>query len=331
MLHIVNGDIVGNKLREGTLAGEVLVWRELYTEGPLYTWPEQYPQQDIRADFMMRAYGIPRELWIDSSKSQQQQLAKFEEHEEIILWFEHDLFDQTMLSYLLHWFSYRSLGDTIISLVSIGEFPGIKPFLGLGQLSSEQLSSLFGDRVQLGHLELDLGSRAWEAYASTDPRHLYKFLQSDTSGMPFFKSAYTTHLTRFPSTVNGLGIVEQTTIELLLQGHNTPLQLFEHLSPQLHELGMGDIQYWYILRKMTQGLHPLLQFEGHVTYPKYQQSINVFLSTPIQLTELGRQIQSEPTDWVALNGIEAWLGGVHLQGYTNIWRWNSATANLEIY
>lgn len=34
MLHIVNGDHVGNKLREGNVQGDILVWREVYPVGP---------------------------------------------------------------------------------------------------------------------------------------------------------------------------------------------------------------------------------------------------------------------------------------------------------
>jgi len=30
MLHIVNGDIVGDKLRKGNIRGDILVWREVY-------------------------------------------------------------------------------------------------------------------------------------------------------------------------------------------------------------------------------------------------------------------------------------------------------------
>lgn len=321
MLHIVNGDSVGSKLREGTVAGEILVWRELYSEGPLTIWPQQYPHGAIRADFMTRALGIPRELWLDTSEAQQLSLAKYDKHEEVVLWLEHDLFDQSMLCYLLHWFSYHSLEDTKLSLICIGEFPGIDNFHGLGQLSSEQLASLFGGRVQIGHKELELASRAWEAYVSTDPRDLLEFLKSDTSTLPFIHSAFMAHLNRFPSAENGLGIVERTTLELFEQGHNTPLALFQQIANQLHELGFGDIQYWLCLRRMSQGLHPLLQFEDDLSFPTFKSTVEGFLSATISITELGRRILNEPTDWISLNGIEKWLGGVHLQGNVNVWRW----------
>lgn len=33
MLHIVNGDIVAKKLKQGVVPGDILVWREIYSEG----------------------------------------------------------------------------------------------------------------------------------------------------------------------------------------------------------------------------------------------------------------------------------------------------------
>lgn len=332
MLHIVNGDSVGDKLKEGKLAGNILVWRELYSEGPLYVWPDQYPYRDVRADHMTRALGIPRELWIDTCEAQQLQLGSFADHDEIVLWFEYDLFDQSMLGYLLHWFSYYSysLENTKISLICIGEFPGVEDFRGLGQLTSKQLTSLFGDRVQIGQPELYLGRRAWEAYVSTDPRDLLNFLKTDTRELPYIHSAFMAHLNRFPSCKNGLGIVEQTTIELLHQGHDTPLQLFQQFSNQHHVLGYGDLQYWLTLRRMSQGMHPLLLLEDNVSFPNFKKSVENFLSTPVRMTDLGQQLLNETSDWISLNGIEKWLGGVHLQGNVNVWRWNCEDGSLEL-
>lgn len=36
MLHIVNGDVVGEMLKQGVVQGDVLVWREVYPAGPIF-------------------------------------------------------------------------------------------------------------------------------------------------------------------------------------------------------------------------------------------------------------------------------------------------------
>ena len=71
-------------------------------------------------------------------------LEAFADYDEVVLWFEHDLFDQLLLIRHLDWFSRRDLGRTKLSLICIGEFPGFEPFHGLGQLDADQLTSLLG-------------------------------------------------------------------------------------------------------------------------------------------------------------------------------------------
>ena len=75
-------------------------------------------------------------------RAQEAALSAFADHEEVVLWFEHDLFCQVQLIYLLDWFAERKLGRTKLGLVCIGEFPGIEYFHGLGQLNEAQLAGI---------------------------------------------------------------------------------------------------------------------------------------------------------------------------------------------
>jgi hypothetical protein len=44
----------------------------------------------------------------------------------------------------------------------------------------------------------------------------------------------------------------------------------------------------------------------------------------VTLTDAGRAVMNARQDRVALCGIDRWLGGVHLQGVENVWRWDDA-------
>jgi len=131
------------------------------------------------------------------------------------------------------------------------------------------------------------------------------------------------HLARFPSVQNGLGIVEQTTLELLMNGVDTPMQLFSQAGDRLHALGMGDIQYWLCLRRLSEGMHPLLSFEEDVIIPKLNDSPETFLHTKVSLTELGHKVAGNRADWISLNSIDTWYGGVRLVGNSPAWRWDA--------
>lgn len=320
MLHIVNGDSVGDKLRESDVDGDILVWKEIYSEGPVFLQPALPEHRFVRGSYLEQAMGIPYREWLQSSEWQEGKLAAFPQHAEIILWFEHDLFDQTMLCYLLHWFEGHDLGNTQLYLLSLDRFPGIEPFHGLGQLSAEQLSSLAGTWRKITQDQLQLGKKAWEAYTSSTPMETVSLLQEDTSALPFLHDAFLLHLNRFPSLQNGLGIVEQTTVELIHSGVDRPLSLFQQAGDKLNQLGMGDIQYWLCLKQMTQGNYPLIALEADSQFPGLNDSNEHFLHTRVQLTGHGVQAANNHIDWISLNGIDLWYGGVHLKGYHDIWR-----------
>jgi hypothetical protein len=48
----------------------------------------------------------------------------------------------------------------------------------------------------------------------------------------------------------------------------------------------------------------------------------------VQLTEAGTAVLAGRQDRVATSGIDRWLGGVHLQGEANIWRWDDTRKKI---
>jgi hypothetical protein len=44
--------------------------------------------------------------------------------------------------------------------------------------------------------------------------------------------------------------------------------------------------------------------------------------TGLRLTSAGAQVLAGDADQIALNGIDRWIGGVHLQGHHVPWRWD---------
>ncbi|MRN53499.1 DUF1835 domain-containing protein [Paenibacillus monticola] len=328
MLHIVNGDSVGEKLKQGVVQGDILVWREVYSAGPIFANPAGEKERSLRARVLEDTLGIPTGEYTKGCKEQEQRLREFNTHDEVVLWFEHDLFDQSMLAYLLHWFKGQKLGNTKLSLLNIGEFPGIERFHGLGQLSSEQLKSLYGTWRPVGQKELELGSDLWQAYAAPDPLVMADLLEQRrtelaASALPFAYAAFQGHLSRLPSVRNGLGIVEQTTLQAVRGGASTPLELFSQVTDNLHVLGMGDLEFWKVLGALARGAHPLLIIDGADGSTDFR-ALPGFLNRQVALTELGAQVLAGSADRVAVQGMDEWYGGLHLLGHDIPWRWDSS-------
>ncbi|WP_454189861.1 sigma-70 family RNA polymerase sigma factor [Paenibacillus sp. Marseille-Q7038] len=287
MLHIVNGDVVAEKLKQGSIQGDILVWREIYTVGPVFKEMNTDAHLTVRAKYLEQNLGIPAEQYRVTCKQQEEQLAKFRQYDEVVLWFEHDLFDQTMLCYLLSFFAHQDLGHTKLNLLTIGEFPGIEVFRGLGQLTSEQLLTLSGTWQLVSSKELQLGDALWKAYASSDLDELRQLLNGDTSSLPFSKEAYLAYLSRLSSEPDGIGSVEREVMKEIAAGEHSPEGLFRNVGNTLHQLGMGDLEFWYVLRKMAERPQPLIVLEGVKDFKAYMTGGASFKNASISLTKAG--------------------------------------------
>ena len=63
ILHIVNGDSFGDKLRASGIDGEILVWRESLYEGPIGMQLSDSVLLSMRASYMNHRYGIPEDTF----------------------------------------------------------------------------------------------------------------------------------------------------------------------------------------------------------------------------------------------------------------------------
>lgn len=50
----------------------------------------------------------------------------------------------------------------------------------------------------------------------------------------------------------------------------------------------------------------------------------------LEITDLGKSVLKGEADFVALNGIDLWLGGVHLSGERNLWRWDNRSEKIVL-
>lgn len=325
MLHIHNGDSSANIAKESSLPGEHFAWRESLITGPTPAGVAGNEWRSVRAQHLSEAYGVDLQECERGLLDQEKKLSSFAEHEEVVLWFEHDLFCQTNLLYLLNWFAQEDTGSTKLSLICIGAFPGKENFRGLGELNAEQMASLFPGRQQVTSAQLRLAELAWQAYCSPHPGEIEKVVQTDST-LPFLGPALRVHLRRFPSTKNGLGSIENKGLELIHGGSKTFMDLFPRFGDAEPVYGLGDAQLWLALQRLSGGRQPLLRIEnGNSGGPELTPEI--VHNAKFELTEPGKAVLGGDADFVELNGIDLWLGGVHLSP-NNLWRWDESSGKI---
>ncbi len=327
MLHIHNGDSSAEIARQSSMAGEHLAWREALIEGPTPANVSGAEWRKLRARHLAESYGVDQVETENTLRVQQERLAGYPAHDEVILWFEHDLFCQTNLIYLLNWFAERDPGNSRLSLICIGEFPGLPSFRGLGELSPENMASLFDSRHEVSNAEKTLASAAWQAYSSPDPIAIQTLLETDTSAMPFLKPALQLHLERFPFVSNGLGRIQNRGLEFIHDGVRRFVDLFPRFIDAEPSYGLGDAQFWNALRRMSEAQEPLLYIRnGNASDPKITSERVKQMN--FEMTEAGHAVLDARADFVEMNGIDTWLGGVHLMGKTDLWRWDDQELKL---
>jgi len=326
MLHIHNGDSSANTAKEASLPGDHFAFRESLITGPTPAGVSHQEWRSIRAQHLSESYGVDLHECEQELLDQETRLGSFSGHDEVVLWFEHDLFCQTNLVYLLNWFAQLEIENPKLSLICIGEFPGKENFRGLGELNAQEMASLFPKRQQITPAQFTLGEVAWQAYCSPDPTEIEKALAADTSALPFLGHALQAHLRRFPATGNGLGRIENRALELIHGGANTFIELFPRFGDAEPVYGLGDAQLWLALKRLKVDQHPLLRIKNEKDGGGALSS-EVVHKAEFEITEAGHSVLRGEKDQVELNGVDDWLGGVHLS-QTNLWRWDDETEAL---
>jgi len=196
MLHITDGESVAGTLRESGIPGEVSVYGDLMYEGPAPAGLDADAWLGTRASWVAGPGGVRPTLEEARQylRACEDTLAGFSRHEEVVIWVDDRLSDQLILIKVLDWFSRQSLRGTKLSLICVGRYAGVDHFVGLGQLNPNQLMSLADTRLAIGEEQYRTAQTAWNAFTSSDPRGIERFIESDTSALPFIATALRRHL-----------------------------------------------------------------------------------------------------------------------------------------
>jgi hypothetical protein len=363
-LHITNGDSVRGTLQR-FVSGPVAITADPLHEGPAPAEVEGDAWRALRARFL--ADGS-----IDSYDDAYRTLTEWDaaiadasKYDEVVLWFEHDLFDQLLLIRTLD-LLVRLTADTTdegagphdvadphdladshgagdsyvvsgggrtrvaprVSLICIGGFPGVERFVGLGQLNADQLASLADRRQPVTAQHYTLAQGAWAAFRSPDPTHLLRLtvrLKADTT-YEFLGDALRRFLEEYPSTRNGLSRSADAILQALITAPLSAHDLFVRTQAAEPRPFMGDTMFFRIAHHLASTRVPLVNIEEPAGVEPGALDL---ARARMSLTDAGREVAAGRQDAVAVNGIDEWRGGVHLWGLNSSpWRWDPAAETL---
>jgi hypothetical protein len=312
-LNITGRDAVAGLLREASVDGGLLPWRDPLHEGPVPAGLSLEEMGRMRARFVS---GSLDERSFDQVladyTARDDALKAFKRHDEVVLWFERDLCSQLRLLQVLNWFAQRERGRTRLSLVCSDRLEG-------------DLAALDSRRGEVVTGQLELASRAWGAFCSDRPEGLSKLVAGELPELPGLRAALTRHLEQYPWTRDGLSRSERQVLEAVAAGATRLGDVYRksQIEPEAHPF-LSERVFLFQLREICGGRSNLVQFAdgsglAGVAGPPWDDEI---WTRQLRLTEIGTRILSGQADHVRLYGIDRCLGGVRLAGAHAAWRWD---------
>ncbi|MCK5442774.1 MAG: DUF1835 domain-containing protein [Maribacter sp.] len=295
LLHITNGDNLTNRLESLHLKGDIITWREMLCEGKTLTNVGSESFWKTRFEFLSKNYKVTKTWFVEKTLKEYRSLCNHKQQDQIVLWFEYDLFCQINMLAVISWLkTHRKYAN--ISLVCSGNENETDTMYGLGEVNDEQLLELYENRIELSQDDIEYADYVWQLYCSDNPIRLENLTDFRDYQFDYLSDAIKSHLRRFPSIKNGLNGIENHILQLSVD--KKPKSKRELVRTALSNQGLygfGDTQY----ERIITSLKPL--------YSTFN---------PVRLNKKGKEILDGQTSYYSsIRDNEAYLGGALKYSY----------------
>ncbi len=311
-LHVRCGSDILNSLREAGFTGDFLEYSDPVCEGPVPDVPDLI---EIRARYLAAGYGSALGLTEASAvarlREEEARLsAAHSAYERVVLWFEHDSYDQLVLARVLSRLAEQPLPASV-ELICIDQHPDVTRFNGLGQLEPDALAGLWPSRTQVTEAQTALGQAIWAALRQPDPTGLQVIAATGTPALPFAARALRRHLQELPGVRDGLSLTQRLLLTILAEA---PTRIGLMFATMVHEreplVFMGDLGFLNTVETMAVTDPPVLTIApGDKPFPR--------MAT---ITDVGRRVLDGEVDYLSLAPRERWVGGVRIAAGEPAWR-----------
>lgn len=315
-LHIRCGSDIKSRLLEAGFVGDFLEYSDPLCQGPVV---DDVSWLDRRADFLAHYYaqgtGQTRQQIAEGLVRAEADLhAAASRYDRVVLWFEHDSYDQLCMVRCLAQFAETPPGR--LEMVTLDHYPGAVRFIGLGQLPPEALRLLWNERKPVSERQARVGEIVWTLLRQPDPSPLAAAAASGFGALPYLARAIRRHCQELPWTSDGLGLTERLVLELLAERPRTIGEVFRDLMQDREPLPwLGDLMLQTIVENMKRVNQP-------VFIAAFESDDRRWYKERLTITSIGHAILAGGLDWLSLCPPERWVGGVRIREGEPPWRWD---------
>jgi len=325
-LHVTNGESTANTLRRTGLGGAVLPWQDVLHEGPVPSVP-RVALLRTRAAFLSECGWGSRRAILSSLELRDRQLHQaLDGGVPVVLWFEHDLYDQLQLLDVL---ALAHEAGAAPEAIVVDSFPGRPAFRGLGELSEDQLETLWPTRRIVTSEALESAASAWLAFRASDPQALALWAARGAEELPFLAAALGRLLEELPAPSDGLSGTERRALRAIAEGARTPGEAFLAAQDLEDAPFLGDAWFYRALAAIGRGRVRLVEAQDGEELPIAPPlgDGRLFSGLTLRLTAEGERVLGGESDRVAALGVDRWVGGTHVTPST-LWRWDASRRRL---
>lgn len=206
----------------------------------------------MRAADIARGVGQPLQDVEADLKSWRAAVDADHAYDELVLWYEHDLFDQLNLIQLLARIGRDRPIRKPVSLISIDSYPGHPNFKGLGELAPEDIAKLYAERRRVTPEQFAVAARAWDAFRSQDRARMESLLLEDTTALPFLGRALRRYLDEAPDEPGGLTRSERRLLDQLAAGPVDIHTAWKRMHEGESAFYITDTSFWSLLKGLAE-------------------------------------------------------------------------------
>lgn len=259
VIHIHSGDSAA-RTAQTAVAGKHLAFSDLLMVGPIppikgLSWLDDFVQ--MRSKVLYEELSVERYSLKGIQDKLHGELQTINEAlmnaDAVYLWFDHCLFDQMLLHFMITAF-LQSLPCPVFQV------PCPKATLGFGELSADKMINCMNEAKQLPNNALnESATTIWPAFTSTLLSDIVKLSQMRFADFPDTPAAAQRLLEELPMEHNGLNRLEFAILSTVLDGHSQFIDIFREVSAREQYPFYGDTYVRKRIDVLASGPSPLLR------------------------------------------------------------------------
>lgn len=320
-MHIVSGESAAGTFKQvfDIPHDEIFVFNDVLSCGPLREFSNIDVWKNYRAKFWSNVeddnsleenyFGL-RMLY----SSFYEEFENLNNASEFNLWIGTGLSDQLLLIFLVNTLDLLGLNLNKLRVFQFEKIQGGWPVQDLGLVSPEQFKN-HPDPYILTEEQIAFSKSAWQAMVADDPEKYLRFITTKNECMPLLSKAMAYILLRYPKSINGLSYWDETLLKSTLDHGAKAAKIIAYSLTDCMD-GLDWVGDFYLFdRLINMGrLHlnvPLVEVSAFNSPMRY---------TEVRILPTGLNAFRENLNVIECNGIDDWVGGVHLDSSTGgVW------------